>query len=309
MSLEQLSRRNLEADRRRARSRARRPRTLGRRRDACCSKRGRRPARADAGRRRRAPRGQGRPRHLRRLPEHELHERLLRRLLATAASRATRTTPTPTTIRWRRSSRRDAKPSRAAPPSSASRAASIPSKDHTHYREILTALKAAFPQRPHPRLLARRDRLTATRRAAWRSPTTSRWLKDAGLGTIPGTAAEILDDEIRQVIEPRKLGTARWIEIVEAAHGVGLRSTATVMYGHVEKPRHVAAPPGHRSARSRSARAASPSSCRSASSTRRTASSSTCTRAPARRGPRTCASSPSRVCSCGRGSRTSRCRG
>ncbi|MCU0670482.1 MAG: 7,8-didemethyl-8-hydroxy-5-deazariboflavin synthase subunit CofH, partial [Myxococcota bacterium] len=67
-----------------------------------------------------------------------------------------------------------------------------------------------------------------------------RWLMDAGLGTIPGTAAEILDDEIRNVIEPRKLKTARWVEIVKAAHAVGLRSTATVMYGHVEEPRHVA---------------------------------------------------------------------
>jgi FO synthase len=68
-----------------------------------------------------------------------------------------------------------------------------------------------------------------------------RWLVDAGLGTIPGTAAEILDDEIRQIIEPRKLKTARWVEIVKTAHSIGLRSTATVMYGHVEEPRHVAA--------------------------------------------------------------------
>jgi len=67
-----------------------------------------------------------------------------------------------------------------------------------------------------------------------------RWLMDAGLGTIPGTAAEILDDEVRAVVSPRKLKTARWIEIIEAAHSVGLRSTATLMYGHIETVEHVA---------------------------------------------------------------------
>ena len=67
-----------------------------------------------------------------------------------------------------------------------------------------------------------------------------RWLVDAGLGTMPGTAAEILDDSIRQEISPRKLSRARWVEIVETAHSIGLRSTSTVMYGHIERSRHVA---------------------------------------------------------------------
>jgi FO synthase len=63
-------------------------------------------------------------------------------------------------------------------------------------------------------------------------------LKEAGLGSLPGTAAEILDDEIRAVICPDKVKTAEWLEVMEAAHGVGLRSTVTIMYGHVEAYRH-----------------------------------------------------------------------
>jgi FO synthase len=63
-------------------------------------------------------------------------------------------------------------------------------------------------------------------------------LKDAGLGSLPGTAAEILDDEVRQVICPDKLTTGEWLETVEAAHRVGLRTTATIMFGHVERPEH-----------------------------------------------------------------------
>jgi FO synthase len=63
-------------------------------------------------------------------------------------------------------------------------------------------------------------------------------LKEAGLSSLPGTAAEILDDEIRAVICPDKIKTAQWLEVMEAAHDVGLRSTVTVMYGHVEGYRH-----------------------------------------------------------------------
>jgi FO synthase len=59
-------------------------------------------------------------------------------------------------------------------------------------------------------------------------------LKDAGLGTLPGTAAEILDDEVRGIICPDKLTTAEWLAVVEAAHKAGLRTTATIMFGHVE---------------------------------------------------------------------------
>jgi FO synthase len=63
-------------------------------------------------------------------------------------------------------------------------------------------------------------------------------LRDAGLGTLPGTAAEVLDDEVRAVICPDKLNTEQWLEVMRNAHRVGIRSTATIMFGHVEQPHH-----------------------------------------------------------------------
>ena len=61
-------------------------------------------------------------------------------------------------------------------------------------------------------------------------------LRDAGLGSTPGTAAEVLHDGVRERISPNKLPVARWIEIIEASHAAGLRSTVTVMFGHIEEP-------------------------------------------------------------------------
>jgi len=61
-------------------------------------------------------------------------------------------------------------------------------------------------------------------------------LSEAGLGSTPGTAAEVLHDGVRERISPNKLPAARWVEIVEASHNAGLRSTATVMFGHIEEP-------------------------------------------------------------------------
>ena len=63
-------------------------------------------------------------------------------------------------------------------------------------------------------------------------------LKAAGLGSLPGTAAEVLDDEVRAIICPDKLSTAQWLSVVETAHRVGLKTTATIMYGHVDHPIH-----------------------------------------------------------------------
>lgn len=63
-------------------------------------------------------------------------------------------------------------------------------------------------------------------------------LKEAGLGSIPGTAAEILDTEVRRILTKNKLSTKAWVEIIQAAHRVGLPSTATIMYGHIDQPRH-----------------------------------------------------------------------
>jgi FO synthase len=63
-------------------------------------------------------------------------------------------------------------------------------------------------------------------------------LREAGLASLPGTAAEILDDEVRAELCPDKLNTAEWLEVMDAAHAVGLRTTATIMFGHIERPVH-----------------------------------------------------------------------
>jgi FO synthase len=69
-------------------------------------------------------------------------------------------------------------------------------------------------------------------------PSYLRRLKEAGLSTLPGTAAEILDDEVRATLCPDKLRTQEWLDIVAAAHEVGFLTTATIMFGHMERPRH-----------------------------------------------------------------------
>lgn len=114
-----------------------------------------------------------------------------------------------------------------------------PGKDHHHYRDILVALKREFPDL-HIHAYSPEEIDWGHRRSGMPLADYLAWLRDAGLGTIPGTAAEILDDSIRRVISPRKLMRDRWVEIVTTAHRVGLRSTATVMYGHIEEVEHVA---------------------------------------------------------------------
>jgi len=65
-----------------------------------------------------------------------------------------------------------------------------------------------------------------------------RRLREAGLNTLPGTAAEVLHDEVRDVLCPDKLDTEQWLEVMRAAHSVGFKTTATIMYGHIDQPRH-----------------------------------------------------------------------
>jgi FO synthase len=114
-----------------------------------------------------------------------------------------------------------------------------PNKDHSHYHEILVAVKREFPDL-HIHAYSPEEIDFGHRKSNMPLPEYLRWLMDAGLGSMPGTAAEILDDEIRKLVSPNKLRTDRWVEIVEAAHGVGLPSTSTLMYGHIESVEHVA---------------------------------------------------------------------
>jgi len=115
-----------------------------------------------------------------------------------------------------------------------------PNKDHHHYREILTALKAEFPEL-HIHAFSPEEIDFGHKKSGMPLAEYLHWLVEAGLGTMPGTAAEILDDEIRKIVSPRKIRRDRWVEIVKTAHSIGLRSTSTLMYGHIEEPRHIAA--------------------------------------------------------------------
>ncbi len=115
-----------------------------------------------------------------------------------------------------------------------------PNKDGMWYREIVRAIKSVLPE-IHIHAFSPEEIDFGVRKSGGMSlHDYLRMLKDEGLGSIPGTAAEILDDEIRKILSPKKLLTERWVEIVSAAHEVGLRSSSTIMYGHIESPRHIA---------------------------------------------------------------------
>jgi FO synthase len=106
-----------------------------------------------------------------------------------------------------------------------------------YYRDILRAIKDAVPQMHihafSPMEIVYGVELTGMPLADYLS-----MLRDNGLGTLPGTAAEILDDEIRHVLSANKLSTAQWIGVIRTAHRCGIRTTSTLMYGHCETPAH-----------------------------------------------------------------------
>ncbi|MAI79994.1 MAG: 7,8-didemethyl-8-hydroxy-5-deazariboflavin synthase subunit CofH [Deltaproteobacteria bacterium] len=115
-----------------------------------------------------------------------------------------------------------------------------PKKTHDDYRNLILQIKEAFPQL-HLHAFSPEEIDWGHRKSDMELTDYLRWLVDAGVSSLPGTAAEILDDEIRQILSPRKLKTARWVEIIEAAHSIGLPTTSTLMYGHIESPKHIAA--------------------------------------------------------------------
>ena len=115
-----------------------------------------------------------------------------------------------------------------------------PQKDHEDYRKAVTTIKQAFPQL-HLHAFSPEEVDWGHRKSGMTLADYIKWLMDAGVGSLPGTAAEILDDEIRKILSPRKIKTARWVEIIKTAHSLGLPTTSTVMYGHIESARHVAA--------------------------------------------------------------------
>ena len=110
----------------------------------------------------------------------------------------------------------------------------------THYFDILHAIRQACPE-IHIHAYSPFEIWYGARQAKMAFEDYIRDLKEAGLGSIPGTAAEILDVEIRRQLTRDKLSTENWVAVMLAAHKVGMRSTATIMYGHIDQPRHWAA--------------------------------------------------------------------
>ncbi len=115
--------------------------------------------------------------------------------------------------------------------------AKINGKSLDYYIELVNTIKSKFPHlhihafSPQEiQFIAREDQLSYA--------DVIRSLMDAGVGSLPGTAAEVLDDRVRQVICPEKINAQTWIEVVEMAHSLNLPTTSTMMSGHIETPRH-----------------------------------------------------------------------
>jgi 7,8-didemethyl-8-hydroxy-5-deazariboflavin synthase CofH subunit len=109
--------------------------------------------------------------------------------------------------------------------------------DGFFYRDLLRAIKHAIPGM-HVHAFSPMEIEYGVLKTGMPLRDYLQMMKDEGLGSIPGTAAEILDDHVRQELSPNKLPAARWVEIITAAHELGIPTTSTMMYGHVEEPAH-----------------------------------------------------------------------
>jgi 7,8-didemethyl-8-hydroxy-5-deazariboflavin synthase CofH subunit len=106
-----------------------------------------------------------------------------------------------------------------------------------YYRDILRAVKGARP-RMHIHAFSPMEIVYGVELTGMALEDYLRMLRDNGLDTLPGTAAEILDDDVRFVLSRNKLSTEQWEQVIRTAHRLGIRSTSTLMYGHVETPTH-----------------------------------------------------------------------
>ena len=106
------------------------------------------------------------------------------------------------------------------------------------YRDLLLAIKSEFPE-IHIHAFSPMEIMYGARRTQMDYPEYIGMLRQAGLGSIPGTAAEILDDSVREVLSHKKVDVATWVEIISTAHALGVPTTSTIMYGHIESPRQV----------------------------------------------------------------------
>ncbi|WP_150303684.1 5-amino-6-(D-ribitylamino)uracil--L-tyrosine 4-hydroxyphenyl transferase CofH [Pseudomonas saliphila] len=112
-----------------------------------------------------------------------------------------------------------------------------PHYDGNTYLELVAAVKQAVPDM-HVHAFSPLEVLHGAETLGLSLTQYLTRLHQAGLRSLPGTAAEILDDDVRAIICPDKLNTEQWLEVMRAAHQVGIRSTATLMFGHVEEPKH-----------------------------------------------------------------------
>ncbi|MCS6925572.1 MAG: 5-amino-6-(D-ribitylamino)uracil--L-tyrosine 4-hydroxyphenyl transferase CofH [Candidatus Binatia bacterium] len=112
-----------------------------------------------------------------------------------------------------------------------------PKMDGRFYIDLTRAVKTALPQL-HLHAFSPEEVLYGATRAAVSVRDYLTELKAAGLDTLPGTSAEILDQDIRNLIAPGRITTQQWIEVITTAHSLGIPTTSTIMYGHVETPLH-----------------------------------------------------------------------
>jgi FO synthase len=109
--------------------------------------------------------------------------------------------------------------------------------DPYYYRDLLRVIKQATPDM-HIHAFSPMEIVYGVELTGMALGDYLAMLKEAGLGTLPGTAAEILDDEVRHHIERIKLRVDQWVEVIKTAHRLGIRTTSTMMYGHTERPEH-----------------------------------------------------------------------
>ncbi len=112
-----------------------------------------------------------------------------------------------------------------------------PKLDGSYYIDLCRAIKAAVPEM-HLHAFSPEEILYGSTRSGMPIPEYLAALKGAGLGTLPGTSAEILDQEIRDVIARGRITVEQWVEVITSAHAQGIRTTSTIMYGHVERYDH-----------------------------------------------------------------------
>ena len=109
--------------------------------------------------------------------------------------------------------------------------------DGHFYASLLRAIKSRLPEL-HIHAYSPMEITYGVEKTGMPLPDYLRMLKEAGLGSIPGTAAEILDDELRRELCPNKMKVRQWINVIRTAHALGIPTTSTIMYGHTELPDH-----------------------------------------------------------------------